>query len=79
MFNEQTLLNDVEEKWGEYGAHAEVVRWMMNRIHELTQAGQDLAEEIISTECSRCPNYTRCECGRQQALAVWTQLTGKSK
>lgn len=34
-FTEQSLLADVVEKWGPYGAHAELCRWMIEEIIRL--------------------------------------------
>ena len=35
MFDEYSLLADIIEKWGEYGAHAEICRWMIEEIYRL--------------------------------------------
>ena len=34
-FNEQTLYDSIVEKWGEYGAHADVFRMMLAEIERL--------------------------------------------
>lgn len=35
MFDEYSLLADVIEKWGEHGAHADLLRWMIDEIDRL--------------------------------------------
>jgi hypothetical protein len=45
-FNERSLLSDVIEKWGAYGAHADVVRWMIQEIERLRTAGDALADGV---------------------------------
>lgn len=34
-FDERTLLADVVKQWGEYGAHADLVAWMIAEIERL--------------------------------------------
>lgn len=36
-FDENTLLDDVISKWGEYGAHADLVKWMISEIYSLRE------------------------------------------
>ena len=33
VFNEQSLYNDIVEKWGEYGAHADVYRTILKILN----------------------------------------------
>lgn len=34
-FDENALVADIVDKWGEHGAHAELCRWMIAEIHTL--------------------------------------------
>lgn len=45
IFNEYSLLEDVISKWGEYGAHADLVKFMINEIRSLRQKVTDLESE----------------------------------
>jgi hypothetical protein len=42
MFNELTLLADVVERWGQYGAHAEVLAELIAENERLRAAGDAL-------------------------------------
>lgn len=37
-FNEETLLADIAEKWGKYGAHYDMVRWLIKEVTILRDA-----------------------------------------
>lgn len=43
MFDEQALLADVVGVWGNYGAHADLVKYMIREITNLRIVGDDLA------------------------------------
>jgi len=48
-FNEETLLNDIIDRWGEYGAHAELCRWMIDEIRSLREERQHLRTPVGNT------------------------------
>ena len=52
-FTEHSLYNEIVDKWGEHGAHAEVFRMMLKKIEDLTEQveiltdwGNDLEEQV---------------------------------
>jgi len=42
LFNEEALLAEIIQQWGEYGAHAEVCTFMINEIKNLRTIIQNL-------------------------------------
>lgn len=50
-FNEETLLSDVIAKWGAFGAHADLTRWMIAEIERLRATVQDLRMHLEQDAC----------------------------
>jgi len=44
-FDEHDLLDDVSHKWGPYGAHADLVKFMISEIYFLREKIKDLESE----------------------------------
>lgn len=49
MFNEKTLLEEIERVWGKHGAHAEVYRDMLKKVdqHKIANPTKSSTEECV--------------------------------
>lgn len=49
-FNEYTLLADITDKWGHYGAHADCCRWMIDEICRLRAATEHATDALTNAQ-----------------------------